>query len=285
MNCLIKPHTFTDACRLLRMSDKDLVHLIEHPLIREDKSQCPLAAFAIPAMPWTPSDDDPDSMAATAENTTAYTAIQLDYDDGLVTIDQWIDEHKDIQFYLFSSYNHIVKGERFKVILPLAEPLDQNDMGGAYKCYMMTQFPHCDATCFDRAHFQLLPCISRENIDKYCYCINDVTKKYRVDIDAVKATARKMHEQQVHIQWFEEAREKWVADLYGEQEQSDEERIQNMLRFAQNLLSTAAPRSRHNTCWAVRCYLERKGLLSYIYDLVPPYCAVNEWEQVVRQKL
>lgn len=287
MQFLVKPYTMTDACKLCTTSEDEFVKLIKNPRIRDDKKKIPLFAFGNPKKPWIPSSDDYNSMAAVSDNISAYTAIQLDYDDGYVSIDQFIAEHSGFRYYLYTSYNHGFKGDgdRFRVIIPISDPLDPYDMGGAYKRYMGEQFPHCDLSCFDRAHFQCLPAVRPDGgIEKYRYHINDVETFYTVDLDAVKRIARQMHEEQVHIQWFESARELLYAEVYGEREPSEEQRRTNQLRFAQSLLDNAVIGNRHNACWECVCYLERKGLLEYSHVLVPPIEAEDEWNRTLAQK-
>lgn len=287
MICLVKPYTMTDACKLCDMSKEGMVKLVQNPRVREDKKQIPLFAWGNPKSPWIPSDDDYNSMAAISDNIKEYTAIQLDFDDGWMSVDQFIAENSDYRYYLYTSYNHGFKGDgdRFRVIMPLSTPLDPYDMGGAYKRYMGTLYPHCDMSCFDRAHFQCIPAVRPDGgMEKYRYHINDVNTLFTVDIDAVKQIAKQMHEEQVHIQWFEEAREKWNTALYGERERSDEERIQNQLNFAQSLLDNAVIGNRHNACWECACYLERKGLIEYSHVMQPPLDADEEWNRVLAQK-
>lgn len=287
MICLVKPYTMTDACKLFDMSKDNMVKLVQIPRVREDKKQIPLFAWGNPKSPWIPSDDDYNSMAAISDNIKEYTAIQLDFDDGWMSVDQFIAENSGYRYYLYTSYNHGFKGngDRFRVIMPLSKPLDPYDMGGAYKRYMETLYPHCDMSCFDRAHFQCIPAVRPDGgMEKYRYHINDVDNLFTVDIDAVKQIAKQMHDEQVHIQWFEEARERWNTALYGERERTDEERTQNQLNFAQSLLDNAVIGNRHNACWECVCYLERKGLIEYSHVMQPPLDADEEWNRVLAQK-
>lgn len=287
MQFLVKPYTMTDACKLCIMSEEKFVELIKHPRVRADKKQTPLFAFGKPKQPWIPSSDDFNSMAATADNITEYTAIQLDFDDGAVSIDQFIASHSRFRYYLYTSYNHRFEGngDRFRVIVPVANPIDSFDMGAAYKRYMSMLFPHCDMSCFDRAHFQCAPAVRPDGgLEKYRYHINDVDTFLDIDIEEIRKIAKQMHEEQVHIQWFEAARETMNTELYGERERSEEEQRENQLNFAQSLLNNAFIGNRHNACWETICYLERKGLLDYAYSLVPPADAIDEWNRTVAQK-
>lgn len=280
---LVKPIYFTDACKVYNMTEDKLIELIENPRIKPDKKYCPLGIFAEPKFPWIPAADDHESMRACYDNVSAYTCIQLDFDNGY-SVDQFIEEH-DFRYYLYTSYNNGYKdNERFRVIVPLNEPLQQDIMGPGYVDYMMYKFPNCDRSCFDRAHFQLIPAVRPDGgIDHYRYKINDTSKLFSINTDAVKASDRAHREKYDHLRWFEEAHQKWINELYGERPDDEERRIQNQLRKAQSLIDAAVVGNRHNTCLQVASYLKRKGLLDYKHVIDPPMDCVEEWRKVINQ--
>ena len=99
------------------------------------------------------------------ENIASISALQLDYDSGM-TIDGFCTMYADYGFLLYTSHSYGYKpGERFRVVMPLATPLDCSLLQNArVKRSLEFQFPNVDACCFDRGHFQILPCVrSRES--------------------------------------------------------------------------------------------------------------------------
>lgn len=282
MDYIVKAKYYTDACKYMPVTEEEFVEFMKHPIIRKNKDYAPLGCFATVKKPWLPAADDYDSLAAVAENISSYDCLQVDYDSGM-SVKDFIARYKAVKFWLYTSYNHGFKGEfdRFRAVFPLDGPMSQDIMGRAYKQYMMKVFPGCDMTCFDRAHFQLLPCIrSEEAIDKYTYYINDVDALLHIDIEEIHKIEEDNRHKQYICNMFEDARALFNDELYGHRDEDDyERRVTNQLKFAQSLLETAVIGQRHNICFQVVCYLNRKGLLDYAWSLTPPHDAAAEWKK------
>lgn len=283
MNCLIKPKFESGAMRQFKMDEPTLLRIIAQPKVRPDKHAIPLFTFAKPRFPYVPAKDDPDSMRAAAENIISYDCIQVDYDDGY-SIEEFQKRFGRIRYYLYTSYNHGFRdSDRFRVIIPLASPLDQDWMGRGFKAYMHDVFGDCDDSCFDRCHFQAIPAMREDGVDKYYHYVNDVSTLFDCDRETIEQYDAKLRRYQYQCGMFEEARAAMREELYGSLMDSEEMRITNQLTFAQSLLDTAVMGNRHNACFDTLCYLQRKGLLDHAWTLMPPPEANEEWEKCRKQ--
>lgn len=267
------------------LTAEKMLEMLKNPIVRDNKEKAPLIAFAEGKCPFIPSADDREAMKCVADNIKRYFCIQLDYDSGK-KIDEFIDEFKDkFSFFLYTSYNHGFRDtDRFRVVIPLQEPLEQDVMGRGYRNYMSKEFEGVDQSCFDRAHFQVLPCIRPDGQQFYRYHINNIKTRYSVNVAAVKEADKRYDLQNKYIQWFEEARFQLKTELYGNLiEYSEELRITNQLRCAQNMLdSDCFVGNRHNCCLQVISYLKRKGLEDYACSLDIPIDAQDEWNKVMK---
>lgn len=285
MMTLVKPYNETDAMKPFALTAQKMLEMLKNPLVRADKSRAPLITFAEGKFPFVPSADDREAMRCSADNIKRYFCIQLDYDNGK-TIDEFVAEFKDkFSFFLYTSYSHGFKEhDRYRVVVPLEEPLEQDSMGPGYKRYMLKIFEGTDASCFDRAHFQILPCVREGGMQYYKYIVNKIDKRFKVDLDKVKREDALIDLQIKHKQWFEEARYRLKTELYGDLiSYDDEQRVTNQLRWAQNMLDTECfVGNRHNCCFQVAGYLRRKGLEDYAGSLVVPRDALEEWDKVIK---
>ena len=159
MKYLIKPRFYTTSMFPATISREAWLHLLQHPAIVTDKEQAPLAIYG--TMVKNVQYDEKHNPYCIAENISSIYALQIDYDDGF-TIDEFCRKYSDYQWTLYTSYNHGYKpNDRFRVIFPLIEPIRVSSFSSVLKQELINQFPGVDESCFDRAHWQLLPCIRK----------------------------------------------------------------------------------------------------------------------------
>lgn len=286
---LMKPRTYTDAMKLSSVSEESLIDRIKNPVVDPNKENVPLMVFGKPQFPYIPSQDDPNAARACYDNIMEYTAIQLDFDTGR-TIDSFVGDYKDkFKFFLYTSHSHGFKGkcDRFRVIIPLAHPIKMNRLNyGGFRCIMDQMFPDCDPTCFDRGHFQIIPCIRKNGLDKYRYYINNITRLFDIP-DAMIEKYDKVVDDKIRAQrLFGEAVCRLREELYGRKydEEDEEKRIQNKLKWAQSHIDTDCFQgNRDICCYEVIKYLLKNGLIEYAWTLSVPADFQKEWEAKVRR--
>lgn len=105
-----------------------------------------------------------------ANNIKYVTALTLDYDKK-VSIQEFHDKFKAYRYYLYTTWSHFEQKksggtDRFRVIVPLDKPLDMRFIGLPWlKKPLIDLFMVDDTSCFDRGHWQILPCAP--SIDQY----------------------------------------------------------------------------------------------------------------------
>lgn len=136
--------------------------LIANPRIILDKHTAPLLI-------WGRMVDNPERAnngypRCTGDNVGALNALQVDVDDGC-KMDEFVKCFHRYKFELYTSYSYGVfkPGDRYRVIFPLAEPIETSWLVPPVKDILMHLFDMCDMSCFDRGHFQIIPCISSKD--------------------------------------------------------------------------------------------------------------------------
>lgn len=92
------------------------------------------------------------------------TGIILDYDNGVWTIDKWMERYGGLSHIGYSSYNHIVKGpEKFRIVLRLNRPVYFIEWSKHATDMLEKFFPGTDATCFQPNRPFYLPGFAPKN--------------------------------------------------------------------------------------------------------------------------
>lgn len=128
---------------------------VKNPEEHESKETMPLWSF------YHVSDDADQTWAgpkAIGNSMEFLLAIMVDYDDGVVQLAH-VEHMFDFQFVAYSSPTSTPEKSKFRMIIPLAEPIPNK----FFKCkevrqYMMSKFPHCDESTFDYFRRQRMPC-------------------------------------------------------------------------------------------------------------------------------
>lgn len=171
MKFLYKPHQYSKFMKYCEAPQSWLDDLIEHPPVMTSKDRAQLAIFGTPV---AEPELDPDSgeMRCTGANVRYMNALALDYDNGM-SMREFIEQYHDRAFTLYTSWSYGIKaGDRFRVILPLAEPFPAELLQcRRVRANLMFQYPGVDQCCFDRGHWQILPIRNPEG--NYLYYRNE----------------------------------------------------------------------------------------------------------------
>jgi hypothetical protein len=251
------------------------LNFLRCPLTKQNKEDTPL--FTYGNLVKCP---EPGSargfLHAIAGNIESYNAIQLDYDE-FVTLDGFIREFKDqFAFWAYTTYNYgFKKGDRFRVVIPLAHPLPASMMGPAYCKTMMKEFPGCDPSCFAQAHFQALPCVRKAHAP-FRYHINSHARRYDIPVAKVAAERKSME----RLRLMDLAVARFRAQFDGEDDEAN--RVNKQIAWAQRKFDEAKEGNRNNTMFSTLMYLVRQNVPAYrIAELVPPSGSEDEWERML----
>ena len=141
------------------------------------------------------------------ENYGKIFAIILDFDGGL-SIQDFEDRYSRYSYFLYTSSSHKDWYHRYRVVLPLAEPLSYaNTFRQTYtKKSIYAIFPEADKTCL--SNFHKIPAVPTDGISKP-YCNYHVAERYHISNHSVEGEAyryyKKEHE---NMQMAQEARRK-----------------------------------------------------------------------------
>lgn len=131
---------------------------IAKPRAFKEKSMIPLWSFytLVPRADRELASDGVHWRACGA-NMDSIAALQVDYDSGIMTIDQFVTDHA-FDYALYTSPSHTDEHEKFRVIIPLAQPLLNAYLGkGKVRNYLLEMFPECDQTTINSFRKQRMP--------------------------------------------------------------------------------------------------------------------------------
>ncbi len=158
MQCLIKPHTYSSFMRVSNVTKDGWTTRLKNPLILDDKKKTPLVIWGTFSKVLE-IDIESGQPRCIGPNVDHIYALQVDIDNGC-TIDEFIKCYHRYSFQLYTSYNHGFKPtDRFRCIFPLKEPIYTVDLVPPVKKILLDMFPIVDESCFDKGHWQCLPCI------------------------------------------------------------------------------------------------------------------------------
>lgn len=267
MRCLLKPHQNSTWMRYTDMSREAWDRLIASPLVRGDKSSAPLIIWGHMAdsLEIDPAYNQPRCIA---NNVGTLFALQIDVDNGC-RIEEFVKDYHRYSFQLYTSYSYTFKpGDRFRAIFPLKEPIETSWLVPTVKAKLMELFSVCDESCFDKAHWQILPCIRAKDAP-YRY-IQHQGERLSFASENFQKMAEK-YEDSAH--WRREIRK---AD-YSERPH------EGAIKKAQELLDNAVEGSRNRTMYSVLCWLHDKVQIdeSEAYELNPPMDMDKEFASMI----
>ena len=173
---------------------KDVVRTVSNPHKYIRKEDIPLWSFynLVPKCDRELARDRIHLHACSA-NMESLNAFQVDYDDGLVTIAQFIDEHENLEYALYTSPSHTNAHNKFRVIIPLAKPLMNIYLTkGNVKKYFLDMFHGCDLSTINSFRKQRMPALPLSG-DAYKFRIG-TGKRFEVDTAQVALLSTMMSE-------------------------------------------------------------------------------------------
>lgn len=173
MHYLIKPKVYSSACYEYEYtgSDHDFYMSLLDTLVTSNKFDTQNIIIgklvANPQMMFG-------EVRCIADNIEYITALTLDYDKQL-SMDEFHELFHEYRYYMYTTWSHFKQkreggSDRFRVIVPLDKPLYAKFIGLPWlKQPLIDHFRVDDVSCFDRGHWQILPCASSrdEYISKY----------------------------------------------------------------------------------------------------------------------
>lgn len=155
---LLKPRQNSTWMRYSTITADGWNKLISSPMVIPDKAEAPLSIWGrmSPTVELDPAYNQPRCIAANVGN---LFALQIDVDNGC-SMDEFVKCFHRYSFQLYTSYSYKYKpGDRFRVIFPLAEPICTSWLVPPVKENLIRMFDMVDISCFDQAHWQIMPCI------------------------------------------------------------------------------------------------------------------------------
>ena len=136
-----------------------------------NRDDVPLWAFYDPiSKPSLAKDGLP---AGCADNMLQVHALQIDY-DGELPIKDFCEMFNNTYFLLYTSFRSSPAKEKFRVILPLAEPIKNGLLRcAANKELVSAMFPACDQSTINSFRKQRVPALDPRNPHHYQYIIHD----------------------------------------------------------------------------------------------------------------
>ena len=265
---LCKPHQYSTYMRYAQIDANAWNRMIASPLILANKAMAPLSIWG--RMKET-VEIDPTSgyPCCTAVNVGSLSALQVDVDNGC-SIDEFVKCFHRYSFQLYTSYSYGVfkPGYRFRVIFPLKEILEMDWFVPPVKEYLIKLFDMCDISCFDKGHWQILPCISSKDAP-YQYLQHQGEK-----LSFASENFSKMAEEyQQDAHWRREIRK---ADFSITPHAG-------ALKKAQEIIDNAVEGTRNRTMYSVLKWLHDKVQVdsNEVYELTPPSDMDTEFCQMI----
>lgn len=219
--------------------------LLTHPLILEDKTKAPLIIWG--QMTDTVQLSYSGKPRCIKENLDYITVLQIDYDNGF-TIPEFTERYKDYRYDLYTSYNHGFKPTpRFRAMFPLAERIYTKHICPYTRELLNEAFPGVDESCFDRCHWQVLPCVRAADAP-YQYIRN---QGKLLDLFPVNKFAQLASDYDTHIKLNEQIRE---LEKIGKppKEKSGHAKA---LEWAQNQIDSVQPGARNTEFFRILNWL------------------------------
>lgn len=267
MRFLLKPHQYSTWMRYSTITPEAWNHLIANPLVRADKDSAPLSIWGKMSerLDIDPAYNQP---RCTAENVAELLALQIDVDNGC-RIDEFVKCYHRYSFQMYTSYSYGFKqGDRFRAVFPLKEPINTQWLVPPVKDNLIKLFDMCDISCFDRAHWQILPCV-RSNDAPYKFLQHDGER-----LSFANENFKQMAEEyKDEAHWRKEIRKAdFTTTPHG-----------GALKKAQQILNEAVEGSRNRTMYSVLRWLHDKVQIdeSEVYELTPPYDCDDEWVHMI----
>lgn len=248
--------------------------LLTHPLIIEDKTKAPLIIWG--QMTDTVQLSYSGRPRCIKENLDYITVLQIDYDNGF-TIPEFTERYKDYRYDLYTSYNHGFKPTpRFRAMFPLAERIYTKHICPYTRELLNEAFPGVDESCFDRCHWQVLPCVRAADAP-YQYIRN---QGKLLDLFPVSKFAQLASDYDTHIKLNEQIRE---LDKVGKAPPREHNPHAKALAWAQEQIDNTPQGERNKEFFRILQWLKNKVECDYyeVAELEWPCDMVEEMNEMV----
>lgn len=192
MRILLKPNQYSKYMQPYSLDSREFLDMIHSPAAVAEKDRAPLFIYGT-VVPSPEPDPETCRPRCTGANVQSIYMLQLDYDSGM-GFHEFIRNYDDkFNFAMYSSFSYGFKqGDRFRVLVPLKQPLDCSVMGQAFTRVMSAEFPGCDPSCFSRGHFQIIPC-TRGGAAPYKFAIRQYAgKHYEIPLERIHTVQNEM---------------------------------------------------------------------------------------------
>lgn len=258
MVALLKPLNGASFMRPIKFTKDRWDSLIANPMVLEDKHQAPLIIFGKMA-PQVELDAKSGFPRCIADNVEEIYALPVDVDNGTSMESFERDFHRySYQLYTTHSWHNGKEGDRFRVFFPLKEPIKVKWFVKPVKDILMNLFSMADKTCFDRAHWQCLPCVGGRD------------KPYRYVQHQGEYLSFSSENFGKIAEEYENEMKAYLQKMHDERDPDEDKSW--MLRHTQNVFDKTVEGERDKTVYSKLMWLHDEGF-SYddVMSLRPPY--------------
>lgn len=245
---LIKPKQYSKYMLARSMSSDQWQHRLENPPVMA-KDSAPLAIWGT-MTDTVELDNESNQARCIGANIESIYCLQLDYDNGNMSIDRFKKEYGQYRFTLYTSFSHGYKNpgtDRFRVILPLSSPLPVHVLQcPRVKENLKWWWPDCDETCFDCGHWQLLPVV-RSQDSPYIWYKSEGQRKWGLDWSEYERWHGEWRDEMLHRKELAQANQDEGKDHSG------------AVKYVQDVLDGTAEGSRNRTLFSKLNWLHDIG--------------------------
>lgn len=268
---LIKPYQYSSYMQYCNISTEQWNRMISKPPVIRDKADAPLAIWG-KLCKKVEYDLDSHMPRCTGDNIEEIYALPVDVDNGTTMESFERDFHRySYQLYTTYSWCNGKPGDRFRVFFPLREPLKIKWLEGPVKSYLLSLFDMADPTCFDKGHWQVLPCVAGRD-KPYRYV------QHQGELLSFAA-------QQFEKQWKE-----YHEDVHWKREIAEADRDPNAkhdgaLAYVQKIFDSTQEGARNRTVYAKLRWLHDTVGATYneVITLRPPMGFDDEYTKMVER--
>jgi len=243
-------------------------NLIANPLVKKDKDMAPLFIFGH-MKDVVQRDPNNGLIYNCGENIGWLYALQVDVDNGC-TIEEFERDFGKYAHQLYTTTGFGIKdGDRFRSVFPLKEPIHTDWLVPPVKQYLCNLFDMCDKTCFDRGHWQIVPCILKEG-NPYRY----------IQRDGMRLSFSHMN--------FEKMSKEYADDFHwkraiAEADRDPSENHTGALKHVQQIFDSTTEGSRDTTVYKEIMWLKDTVQCDYneVISLRPPFGFDEEFRRKV----
>lgn len=258
MIALYKPFNGSSYMQPIRVTRDQWNRLIANPMVLNDKKKAPLMIFGSMAE-YVELDNESGKPRCTGANIDELYALQVDVDNGTTMEAFERDFHRySYQLWTTYSWHNGKEGDRYRAVFPLKEPIKVRWLVKPVKDILINLFDMADQSCFDRGHWQCLPCVGgRDKPYRYVQHQGEYLSFSHENFG-------KMAEE------YENDMKAYLQKLHDDRDPGEDKSW--MLRHTQNVFDKTVEGERDKTVYSKLSWLRDEGF-SYndVMSLRPPY--------------